>query len=210
MPPARACQRTNSGSATGLERLAQNSLDGTRSRLTTPAANVRAAPIARPNRGAASAATNANSNVMITAPVVWPTRRAVPCMPPAAALRARWLERFVDFYLSDRRTCELGEACALQALTPEVSRGTDAVKAAFEEHMLEVLNAVAGGLEGRTSQERLAKAWALLSLLSGGVTLARAVADPAQSKAIASGIRKAALWLATGREAPVSDDRNKT
>ena len=117
---------------------------------------------------------------------------------------AKWLERFVDFYLSDRRTCELGEACALQALSPEVSRGADAVKALFEEHMLDVLKAVAEGLEGRTSQERLDKAWGLLSMLSGGVTLARAVADPAQSKAIASGIRKAALALARGRDAPVA------
>lgn len=122
---------------------------------------------------------------------------------------AKWLERFVDFYVGERRTCELGEACALQALSPEVSRGTDGVKALFEEHMLDVLKAVAEGLEGRTPQERLDKAWGLLSLLSGGVTLARAVADPAQSKAIASGIRKAALSLATGREAPVSKDRKK-
>jgi AcrR family transcriptional regulator len=122
---------------------------------------------------------------------------------------ARWLERFVDFYLSERRTCELGEACALQSLSPEVGRGTEAVKALFEEHMLDVLRAVADGVEGRTSQERLDKAWGLLSLLAGGVTLARAVAGPAQSKAIASGIRKAALSLAKGRDVSVVEVRNK-
>jgi AcrR family transcriptional regulator len=33
-----------------------------------------------------------------------------------------WLEKFVDFYLSVRRTCDLGESCALQSLTPEVTR----------------------------------------------------------------------------------------
>src|SRR5579862_1139080 len=122
---------------------------------------------------------------------------------------AKWLERFVDFYLGERRTCELGEACALQALSPEVSRGSDAAKELFEKHMLDVLKAVADGIEGRTSQERLDKAWGLLSLLAGGVTLARAVADPMQSKAIASGIRKAALSLAKGRDAPVVEDRNR-
>jgi TetR/AcrR family transcriptional regulator, transcriptional repressor for nem operon len=122
---------------------------------------------------------------------------------------AKWLERFIDFYLGERRTCELGEACALQALSPEVSRGTDAVKALFEKHMFDVVKAVADGLEGRTPQARLDKAWAMLSLLSGGVTLARAVADPAQSKAIASGIRQAALALAIGRNAPGLKDRNK-
>ncbi|MBR0777572.1 TetR/AcrR family transcriptional regulator [Bradyrhizobium diazoefficiens] len=115
---------------------------------------------------------------------------------------AKWLDRFVDFYLGERRTCELGEACALQALSPEVSRGTDELKALFQDHMAGVLKAVADGIEGRTSQERYDKAWALLSLLSGGVTLARSVADPAQSKAIASGIRKAALSLVQARSAP--------
>src|SRR5438128_1998733 len=35
---------------------------------------------------------------------------------------AAWLGRFVDFYLSTKRTCELGESCALQSLTPEVAR----------------------------------------------------------------------------------------
>src|SRR6478752_7680018 len=28
-----------------------------------------------------------------------------------------WLENFVDFYMSVRRTCELGDSCALQSLT---------------------------------------------------------------------------------------------
>jgi AcrR family transcriptional regulator len=35
---------------------------------------------------------------------------------------AGWLEVFIDFYLGHRRTCELGETCALQSLTPEVVR----------------------------------------------------------------------------------------
>ncbi|CCE01238.1 TetR/AcrR family transcriptional regulator [Bradyrhizobium sp. STM 3809] len=112
---------------------------------------------------------------------------------------ARWLERFVDFYLNERRTCDVGDACALQALSPDVARGSASAKAVFMEHMDGVLRAVADGLEGRTSQDRLDKAWSLLSLLSGGVTLARAVSDPAQSKAIAVGIRKGALALAAGR-----------
>jgi AcrR family transcriptional regulator len=112
-----------------------------------------------------------------------------------------WLEHFVDFYLGERRTCDLGEACALQALSPEVVRGTDAVKTLFEGHMADVLKAVADGIAGRTAHERNDKAWALLSLLSGGVTLARSVADPVQSRAIASGIRKAALALVRARGA---------
>ena len=43
-----------------------------------------------------------------------------------------WLEKFVDFYMSVRRTCDLGESCALQSLTPEVARADRDTKAAYE------------------------------------------------------------------------------
>src|SRR4051794_23105170 len=33
-----------------------------------------------------------------------------------------WLERFVEFYMGERRTCALDESCALQSLTGEVAR----------------------------------------------------------------------------------------
>src|SRR3954447_11354484 len=42
---------------------------------------------------------------------------------------AAWLGRFVDFYLSTKRSCELGESCALQSLTPEVARAEKPTRA---------------------------------------------------------------------------------
>lgn len=108
-----------------------------------------------------------------------------------------WLEAFVDFYLGAKRTCDLGEACALQALTPEVGRSEGTIKHVFETHMAEVAKAVADGLEGGSLKERLDRAWALLSILSGGVTLARAVQSPEASAAIAKSVRAAALRAAT-------------
>ena len=30
---------------------------------------------------------------------------------------AKWRQAFIDFYLGDRRTCDIGESCALQALS---------------------------------------------------------------------------------------------
>ena len=59
-----------------------------------------------------------------------------------------------------------------------------------------VAQAVADGLPGKDPAGRLQRAWALLSILSGGVTLARAVEDPATSEAIAAAVRKAALAAA--------------
>jgi TetR/AcrR family transcriptional repressor of nem operon len=109
---------------------------------------------------------------------------------------ARWLEVFVDFYLGHRRVCDLSESCALQSLTPEVQRADAETKVAFEAGMTRVARAVADGLSGNSDADRLQRAWALLAILSGGVTLARAVADPALSDGIATSIRNGAIAAA--------------
>jgi AcrR family transcriptional regulator len=109
---------------------------------------------------------------------------------------AKWVEAFVDFYLGHKRVCELGESCALQSLTPEVQRADGATKSAFEAEMNLVARAVADGLSGASAAGRLQRAWALLAVLSGGVTLARAVNDQTAANGIAAAIRKAAVEIA--------------
>lgn len=105
----------------------------------------------------------------------------------------KWVEVFVDFYLGQKRICELGSSCALQTLTSEVQRADAGIKSVFEAEIERVAAAVADGLPGRSRKERRARAWALLAILSGGVTMARAVADRDVSAAIASACRVAAL-----------------
>ncbi len=106
-----------------------------------------------------------------------------------------WLAKFVDFYMSVRRTCDLGDSCALQSLTPEVARADRATKAAYEAELLGVVEAVAGGLPNGTLPARRKTAWAILSLLSGGVSIARSAADPKVGAQIAAGIKSAVLTL---------------
>lgn len=104
-----------------------------------------------------------------------------------------WVETFVDFYLSYKRVCDLGDSCALQSLIPEVGRADEQIKAAVEVRMDSLAHAIADGLPEGGPRARMDRAWALMALLSGGVTLARATQDAAASEAIASAIRKAAL-----------------
>jgi hypothetical protein len=73
----------------------------------------------------------------------------------------------------------------------------------FESRINLVAQAVADGLRGRDAEDRMSRAWSLLAILSGGVTLARAVRDPSASNAIASAIRKTAL-------AAAGETRNRT
>lgn len=115
-----------------------------------------------------------------------------------------WLEAFVDFYLSAKRVCDLSESCAMQTLTPEVGRSDAEIKAAFEARIAIVSNLVADGLPGTPADDRSDRAWALLAMLSGGVTLARAVQNEKVAKTIADAVKRAAVALATG-----SSDKTK-
>lgn len=109
-----------------------------------------------------------------------------------------WVEHFVDFYLGERRTCELGESCGLQSLTPDVMRADAATRALYEEAFAAVVSVVAKGLPNREPEQAHQRALALLSLLSGGVTVARSMSSPEQSEDISNALRAAAVYIVRG------------
>lgn len=105
---------------------------------------------------------------------------------------ASWRTAFVDFYLGERRSCDLGESCALQSLSGEVARADGPTRADYEAELRRIIDLITdrpGGDQPATSRN---EAIALLALLSGGVSMARAVADPAFGEEIAAAIRVAA------------------
>lgn len=118
------------------------------------------------------------------------------------ALRAEnggdWLERFVDFYLGEKRTCSLTESCALQSLTGEVARADADTRATFEAELRSLIASTAEGMTADSAGERRQKAIVLLVLLSGGVSLARAVNSPALSQEIAGAVRASLLGTSAG------------
>ncbi|TKC91614.1 TetR/AcrR family transcriptional regulator [Trinickia terrae] len=108
---------------------------------------------------------------------------------------AHWLKTFVDFYLGPKRTCDIGEACALPSFSPEMERADDETRAAYETKLRGLIEEVSAGLPGGSAKEREEQAIALLAMLSGGVTLARAVPDPALSERIAQAVGKMAVAM---------------
>jgi TetR/AcrR family transcriptional regulator, transcriptional repressor for nem operon len=111
---------------------------------------------------------------------------------------AGWLKRFVDFYLGYKRTCDVGDACALPTFSPEMARSDGETREAYQAELLQLIEAVASGLpEGSDdARAREEQAIALLAMLSGGVTLARAVPDPVLSERIAEAVTKMAMAIA--------------
>ena len=110
-----------------------------------------------------------------------------------------WLSTFADFYMGHKRTCDPAQSCTLPSLSPDIERADPEVRTVYEAELVNVMRALADGLVGPSVMDREARAWALLSLFSGGLTLARAVPDPAISEQIADSVRAAALTIAHGQ-----------
>jgi TetR/AcrR family transcriptional regulator, transcriptional repressor for nem operon len=108
------------------------------------------------------------------------------------SLAERWRAAFVDFYLGERRTCQIGESCALQALATDVARSDNETREIFERELRRVVDLVADGLQSDDPTQRRQEAITLLALLAGSVSIARAVNDPALSQEIADAVRNAA------------------
>lgn len=113
-----------------------------------------------------------------------------------------WVARFAAFYLGFKRTCALDDACTLPTLSPEVERADTQTRAQYQAALLAVMAATAAGLPAGDESASRARAWALLALLAGGVTLARAVPDPALSAEIAAAVVAAAEAMAGDPETP--------
>ena len=121
-----------------------------------------------------------------------------------SALRAEhpqgWLKKFVNYYLGYKRTCDLGESCALPSLSADVMRTGNETRDAYTEELQRLITEIAAGLPDgapgdREDTSREDRAILLLALLTGGVTLARAVSDPALSEKIAGLVTTEALRL---------------
>lgn len=95
-----------------------------------------------------------------------------------------WLAEFAQFYLGEKRCAELGESCGLQSLTPEVARSNTATRSTFQSELVKAARAF--------DDSNPEQAWPIIALLIGGVTLARAVEDPALADEIAKAVYTAA------------------
>jgi AcrR family transcriptional regulator len=110
---------------------------------------------------------------------------------------ARWLEAFAEFYFAEFVACDLADGCSLPALSGDAARGDPKTRAVFEKEYFELVEAIAGGLSGRT-EARISRAIVVTALLCGGVTLARAMKDKVRRDRVALAVRDAVIEVARG------------
>ncbi|MES9851737.1 MAG: TetR/AcrR family transcriptional regulator [Candidatus Thiodiazotropha sp. L084R] len=104
-----------------------------------------------------------------------------------------WLDEFARFYLGEKRCAKLGDSCGLQSLTPEVTRSGEKIRSTYQTALLKAAESFTNGPLDSTHDRVPPTVWADIALLIGGVTLARAVQDPALADEIADAVHNAIL-----------------
>lgn len=102
---------------------------------------------------------------------------------------SKWLNRFIDWYLSEERRQDICTGCALPGLSADVARAGQNVHLAYQDQLRALVDVIVAGLTGGTNAVRKKMVYTLLSLLAGAVTLSRAVDDSKLASQIANAAR---------------------
>lgn len=112
---------------------------------------------------------------------------------------ALWLDRFIDQYLGERLRGPMDQSCPLQSLSADVMRAPESTRTGYEEALLRITRVLADGLDPSLSEtQRLGRASTLLALLSGGATMARAMASPEARWVLVQGLKRGAAAVVGG------------
>lgn len=105
----------------------------------------------------------------------------------------QWIAVFTDYYLGQAHREDLSCGCAMTTLSPEIVRAKPEIHTIYEEKMAEIVELMTLGLDGGSHDECTSRAWAVLGILIGGLTMARAVASNKTADQIATSIKNAAV-----------------
>jgi len=110
--------------------------------------------------------------------------------------KSNWIDAFTNYYLGSAHRQDLACGCAMTTLSPEVVRTDKKTHEIYETKMKEIVSLIADGLEGNSRKECISRAWAFISILIGGLTMARAVQSQQAIDEITSAIHDAAINVA--------------
>jgi TetR/AcrR family transcriptional repressor of nem operon len=105
-----------------------------------------------------------------------------------------WLRTLINVYLSRSHRDTIADGCPLPALTPDVSRQSQATREKYEQHLQQFLSEIEARMPAGDPPPR-ARAMALIAHLIGGLTLARAVNDEQLSTQLLKSCRRAAMKI---------------
>lgn len=106
------------------------------------------------------------------------------------------VDEFIAAYMNERHRDAVGAGCALPALTAEAARGDAETRAVYQEGLLEAVETMIALEPLKGNRDARERALAILVLVAGGVSMARACADPQTAEWISEAARKAASHIA--------------
>jgi AcrR family transcriptional regulator len=99
------------------------------------------------------------------------------------------LKRFLADYLSAHHVENPDDGCVMPTLSADVARAGEATQVAYESKIVALAERIADLLDGRRS-DRERRAWSIVALMVGAVSISRAMSSPAtQAKVIDSARR---------------------
>jgi TetR/AcrR family transcriptional regulator, transcriptional repressor for nem operon len=119
-------------------------------------------------------------------------RESLSAVPPGRA----GVEQYVRAYLSAGHRDNPADGCPSAALLDEIGRGTDAVKRAYTDGLLAVIDDIAARLDLDDQPSARVKALSVFAMMAGTVQLSRALADRQLADAVlGQGLRNALAQL---------------
>jgi TetR/AcrR family transcriptional regulator, transcriptional repressor for nem operon len=109
-----------------------------------------------------------------------------------------WPVRFKEFltgYISARHRDTPAAGCVMPCLSVDVSRASVAVRREYQVRMNELIDKIVKGLEGGTQRQRRDRAWSIIALMVGSLTVARALPDGDESNEMVNAALKCAVRL---------------
>jgi TetR/AcrR family transcriptional regulator, transcriptional repressor for nem operon len=110
------------------------------------------------------------------------------------ANRRSQLKRLLDDYLSANHVENPGDGCVMPALSADVARAGLATREAYESKIAALAERVAELLDGRRP-DRERRAWSIIALMVGGVSIARAMANSDTQITVINSARRTADGL---------------
>jgi hypothetical protein len=83
----------------------------------------------------------------------------------------------------------------MPALSADVSRASAAVRCAYQQRMNQLIDKMAKALEGGTRRQRRDRAWSIVALMVGSLTVARALPDGDEATEMIESAFKSAMDL---------------
>jgi AcrR family transcriptional regulator len=87
------------------------------------------------------------------------------------------LKGFLTGYISSYHRDNPAGGCVMPALSADVSRASAGVRRAYQQRMNDLIGKIARALEGGSRRQRRERAWSIVALMVGSLTVARALPD---------------------------------